>query len=179
MDIERLNKAIIYVSRMANGHNPINNSLVDDSEIFNNPNFIRCMYFIKDVLESVQKNGGVIGRKSNKFPFPLEVLENFQYQEDTTISKFFKQINELIDESKYEKLKFKPVLDYLKENEFIITKEMQGYDRKVTVVTDKGMDLGLYNEVRTLLDGRRYLAVIYSKRAQMFIINNIEELILN
>ena len=31
-----------------------------EHEILNNPNVIRCMFFVKEVLEQVQKNGGVV-----------------------------------------------------------------------------------------------------------------------
>lgn len=64
------------MERIAEGHNPVNNVSLENDGILNNPNIIRCMYFIKEVLEEVKSNGGMVGGKSGKEPtllFPLEV----------------------------------------------------------------------------------------------------------
>ena len=55
MDIQKIDKAIIYVDRIANGFNPVNNQPIEEDSVLNNPNVIRCMYFIKDILKEVQK----------------------------------------------------------------------------------------------------------------------------
>ena len=64
MKNEKLEKAIIYVDRIANGCNPVNNSPLTNDSVLNNPNVIRCMYFIKDILKEVYDNGGVISKKN-------------------------------------------------------------------------------------------------------------------
>ena len=48
---------------MAEGKNPINNFSIDDT-VLNNPNVIRCMYFIKEILEEVKHNEGYIGKRT-------------------------------------------------------------------------------------------------------------------
>ena len=63
MKNEKLEKSIIYVDRIANGCNPVNNSPLTNDSVLNNPNVIRCMYFIKDILKEVYDNGGVISKK--------------------------------------------------------------------------------------------------------------------
>lgn len=76
----KLDAAIKYVERIADGCNPVNNVPLENDDILNNPNIIRCMYFIKDVLEEVRRNGGMIGGKAGKepaLPFPVEVLDNY------------------------------------------------------------------------------------------------------
>ena len=67
MKNEKLEKAIIYVDRIANGCNPVNNSPLTNDSVLNNPNVIRCMYFIKDILKEVYDNGGVISKKNKKY----------------------------------------------------------------------------------------------------------------
>ena len=80
----KLDIAIKYVERIAEGHNPVNNMSLENDDVLNNPNIIRCMYFIKDVLEEVRRNAGIIGGKSSKeptLPFPTEILDKFTYAE--------------------------------------------------------------------------------------------------
>ena len=82
---EKLAVAIKYVERIADGCNPVNNVPLEYDDILNNPNIIRCMYFIKDVLEEVRNNGGFLGGISGKepsLPFPIEILDRFSYAED-------------------------------------------------------------------------------------------------
>ena len=99
MDNQKLDKAIIYVDRIANGFNPVNNHLIENDSVFNNPNVIRCMYFIKDVLKEVQKNGGVIGKKVKvqKEPFDFQILDKFTYIEDKSITKLLWQIDAYVE----------------------------------------------------------------------------------
>ena len=63
-NIEKLKKAIIYIDRMANGHNPVNNIILEEKSELNDPNIIRCMYYIKEILISVYNNGGVVGKNT-------------------------------------------------------------------------------------------------------------------
>ena len=64
VDMKKLETAIIYLQRITEGNNPINNLPAEENSILNNPNVIRCMFFIKDILEKVKRNNGYIGRKS-------------------------------------------------------------------------------------------------------------------
>lgn len=100
IDMKKLETAIVYLQRITEGNNPVNNMPAQDDSVLNNPNVIRCMFFVKDVLEEVKRNNGYIGRrarKSDKAEFPIEVLGSFSYEEDKAITKFTSQINELID----------------------------------------------------------------------------------
>ena len=68
----KLEVAIKYVKRIADGCNPVNNVPLENDDVLNNPNVIRCMYFIKDVLEEVRRNGGMVGGnvgKESALPF--------------------------------------------------------------------------------------------------------------
>ena len=65
IDQKKLDIAIAYISRMADGSNPVNNRPMPEHEILNDPNVIRCMFFVKEILEEVKRNGGVIaGRRA-------------------------------------------------------------------------------------------------------------------
>ena len=178
MDFERLRKSIVYVSRMAEGKNPVNNTLIETESILNNPNIIRCMFFIKDVLEEVYRNGGITANKNiyKTEPFSYSVLNNFTYIEDKTITKLFKQINEPIENTNMSKVKYTPVIKWLKSNGYISVEEVDGFNKKCSIVTEKGRNIGMYNEIRTS-ENTEYIAVMYGKEAQIFLVENLEKII--
>lgn len=64
IDMKKLNLAINYVQRIAEGRNPVNNLPSEEDSIMNDPNIIRCMFFIKEVLEEIRRNGGLIKIKN-------------------------------------------------------------------------------------------------------------------
>ena len=70
IDMKKLETAIVYLQRIADGNNPINNLPAEEDSVLNNPNVIRCMFFVKEVLEEVKRNNGYIGKKSKKIFLP-------------------------------------------------------------------------------------------------------------
>ena len=119
----KLDVAIKYVERIADGCNPVNNTPLENDDILNNPNIIRCMYFIKDVLEEVQNNGGMVGGKTGKeptLPFPIEILEKFSYLEDKSITHVLNQIYEPIADMNVKKVSVTKVTAALKEDGYLL-----------------------------------------------------------
>lgn len=47
VDLAKLETAIKYVERIAEGNNPVNNLPMEEDAVLNNPNVIRCMYFVR------------------------------------------------------------------------------------------------------------------------------------
>lgn len=179
VDLEKLDVAIKYMQRIADGKNPVNNLPAEDDSVLNNPNVIRCMFFVKEILEEVQRNGGRIGRKEKKKTkqeFPVEVLSGFEYKEDLHISGFADQINKMIDTDVYKKLSYGAVTKWLKANDFLVEVVDNG-NKTVNRPTEKGEKLGLYSERRASMYGRDYTVVLYNQRAQEFIVNNMEAIL--
>lgn len=178
--MKKLETAIVYLQRIADGNNPINNLPAEEDSVLNNPNVIRCMFFVKDILEEVRKNNGYIGRrprKNDKLDFPIEVLEAFSYKEDKPISKFVAQVNESVDEENYKKLNYQVVTKWLKLNDFLQEEQSQEFDKTVTLPTEKGMQIGIRAERRIGSSGRAYMLVVYGKQAQEYIVQNIEKML--
>lgn len=180
MDSQKLDKAIIYVDRIANGFNPVNNQPIENESVLNNPNVIRCMYFIKDILKEVQKNGGIIGKKLKveKESFDFKILDKFVYIEDKSITKILRQINDYIENPNMKHINCRKITAWLKENNYIIHGKNEELGITGSVVTDKGKSIGMYNEVRAIND-RTYLAVMYNKDAQEFIVHNLKDILLD
>ena len=180
VDMKKLETAIVYLQRIAEGNNPINNLPADEDSVLNNPNVIRCMFFVKEVLEEVKKNNGYIGKKSkksDKSDFPIEVLDSFSYKEDKAISKFVEQINEAVNGDVYKKLSYKSITQWLKLNGFLQEEHSQEFNKVITLPTEKGIQLGIRAERRSSSRGVEYILVIYGKQAQEYIVQNIEKIL--
>lgn len=180
IDKKKLDTAILYLQRIVDGNNPVNNIPADEDAVLNNPNVIRCMYFVKEVLEAVRRNNGYIGKKakkSDKLDFPLEVLTAFAYREEQSISKLVGQINELVDDSVYRKLTYKPILQWLKTNGFLVEEFSQEFNKLITLPTDKGLQTGIRAERRTGARGVEYMIVLYNKQAQEYIVQNMKNIL--
>lgn len=179
IDLEKLEVAITYMQRIADGKNPVNNMPVEDDDVLNNPNVIRCMFFVKEILEEVKRNEGRIGskeKKKQKQDFPIEALGKFEYKGDIHISGFADQINKMIDTDVYKKLAYGSVTKWLKANGFLV--EVVGSDNKSTNrPTEKGIQIGIYTERRTSMNGRDYTVVIYNQGAQEYIVKNMEAIL--
>ena len=180
IDMQKLERAIVYLERIADGKNPVNNLPAEEDSVLNNPNVIRCMFFVKDVLEQVKQNNGHIGKKKSKserMEFPTEMVKNFSYKEDLPITKFVAQLNEGIDDYIYKKINVKQITDWLKLNDFLQEEHNSELNKKVTVATSKGAQLGIRSEIRISSNRMRYMGVIYGKQAQEYICHNIEKLV--
>ena len=177
-DQTKLDVAIKYVERIADGCNPVNNIPLENDDILNNPNIIRCMYFIKDVLKEVRNNGCIIGGKSGKeltLPFPIEILDRFSYVEDKSITHVLNQIYEPIADMNVKKVSVTKVTSALKEEGYLSDEPNPetGKTRKVPSV--KGKELGIYMVEREY-NGRMYESVTYNQNAQKYVVELIRKL---
>jgi hypothetical protein len=179
VDLIKLDKAIKYVQRIADGCNPVNNMPLEEDAVLSNPNVIRCMFFIKEVLEKVRHNDGVIASqtaKSTKEPFPFEILKEFQYHEDKSIAHLLMQIYAHAGESNYKKISPQTISNWLKKEGYLTVKYCQEVGKESTVPTEKGISLGIYSELRTY-KMKTYLAVIYNRNAQEFLVKNLKAIV--
>ena len=175
VDAKKLETAILYLQRITEGKNPVNNMPTSDDDVINNPNVIRCMFFVKEVLEEVKRNEGYIGRKprdDNKQEYPLDALKAFKYTGDKGISKLVDQFNEYVDMTVYKKLIVKPIKRWLVDNGYLIEEQESGTNKKVTRPTDKGTAAGIVSEMRSNPGGSSYLYIIYGRQAQELIVEN-------
>ena len=180
-DLKKLKTSIIYIDRLCQGHHPRYNTVFECENIINNPDVIRCMFFIKEILKNVEENNGYIEKKetSKKEEFPFPILKEYKYKEDLFITKFIEELNNLALKSNpnIQKIKYTKVLTWLKNNKYLEIKHVKECNQESTVVTKLGQQVGIYNQVKNRNDKRKYLVVLYNKDAQEFIINNMENIL--
>ncbi len=183
VDTRKLEIAIQYLQRIAEGHNPVNNIPVDDDSVIKNPNVVRCMLFIKEVLEEVKRNDGYIGRRprtnrdSSKQEYPLEALKEFRYSEDKSVTRLVDQINNLADMTVYQRITYIPITAWLKQNGYLGEEQTEENGKKRTVVTDKGREAGIKSELRRNAKDQEYVYITYGRTAQEFIVSNMDKIL--
>ena len=183
VDTKKLEIAIQYLQRITEGHNPVNNIPVDDDSVIKNPNVVRCMLFIKEILEEVKRNDGYIGRRprtnrdSSKQEYPLEALKEFRYSEDKSVTRLVDQFNSLTDLAVYQKLTYKPIIAWLKQSGYLREEQEEGISKKRTLVTDKGSEIGIKSELRKDSKGQEFVYITYSRTAQEFIVSNMDKIL--
>ena len=60
-ELETMQRAKIYLDKLARGVDPISNQEVPEDTVLNNVRICRCLHYVSGVLEQVIANGGVVG----------------------------------------------------------------------------------------------------------------------
>lgn len=182
IDMQKLEVALKYIERIADGKNPVNNKPAESDSVLNNPNVIRCMYFVKDVLAAVKDNNGMVGErvsKPSKTPFPFECLSAFEYVDDTSIAYLMTRLKGLALDPNVRGIGTKPVTDWLKQKGYL-TNVVDKYTGKLhPETTDAGVEFGLYMQERISANGQSYQTIMYSQKAQEFIAEHLEQIVKN
>lgn len=55
-EIEKITKAKMYIEKLANGENPINNQKVADNDVVNNIEVTRCLFYVANILGDIVRN---------------------------------------------------------------------------------------------------------------------------
>ena len=73
-ELEKLERARMYMDKLANGIDPISDTEAPDSDIINNIRLSRCFFYVSDILRQVIENGGTVPqKKEKKVPFSQEL----------------------------------------------------------------------------------------------------------
>ena len=114
--------------------------------------------------------------KQRKEPFPFEVLSQFQYHEDKTISHLLDQIHAPAEGLDIKKISPQTITGWLKSAGYLTVEYCAEVRQESTVPTEKGRALGIYSEVRTY-GTRSYVTVIYNRQAQEFLVEHFEAIV--
>lgn len=178
-DLEVIKRARIYTEKLANGINPLDDSIIPETDIVNNVRISRCLFYVSDILKDViEKQEKSEKRKTPKedFAISFDEIQKFKFSDTPiTISEISKRINELTENELMKKLSHKNITDWLMSIEMLKNEQREnGKNQKLP--TESGKELGILTEVRTGLYGA-YSVVLYNKSAQHFIVDNIESII--
>lgn len=100
IDKEKLRFATEWISKLANGVNPINDCTLSENDIVNNIHISRCLFYVANLLENIGTPKPRV-RKQYELEFQLyqEAAAKVLITEATGISIFVKEINKVIPEN--------------------------------------------------------------------------------
>lgn len=182
-ELEKMKRAKMYIDKLAQGINPINDESADENDIINNVRISRCLFYVSDILRQVIDNDGQIAYKSKtpgskKLPFCVseEALSGFEFSSlPMPISTIASRLSDLVDENVYKKMDYKKIRDWLVSLDMLAEGTMPN-GKTSFIPTESGIAAGISMEVRTGRNGN-YSVVVYNLEAQQFIIDNIEAIL--
>lgn len=177
-ELEKIERAKTYIDKLANGINPIDDSVVPEGDVINQVRLSRCLFFVSDILRQVIENGGVSAKTTKKTPFYLSVEKRalFAFSEQPIpISEIARRINALCDCENMQSLPYKGITDWLSEIG-LLTSSVASDGKRVRRPTAQGIAAGISIEERNGLRGP-YQVVVYNLEAQRYILNNLDAVI--
>ncbi len=179
-DYEVLQRANMYIKKMAQGINPLTDEPVDDEDLINNVRISRCLFYVSEVLENVI-NGSYSYKKNveKKSPFYVEEkdLEHFNYSETPiALSVIAEKLNELIDTTKRKKITYKVLAQWLIKNGYLVEKLNSEGDPKKSP-TEKGKSVGITTIQKISQSGDTYEVVVYNLSAQKMVVSSLKDIL--
>lgn len=173
-ELETMQRAKMYLDKLAQGVDPITNQEVPEDSVLNNVRLTRCFFYVSDVLGQVIANGGVIGGKPKlqAFTISMDQLSKVQIsQEPVRVTQLVEMIGLAVDNPQMKKLSTTIITNWLLKKGFLEKQtEPDGKSRRVP--TQNGLMIGLSTQTRQGQYGE-YQAVFYNAQAQQFVLDNL------
>ena len=176
-ELEKIQRAKMYIDSLAKGINPLDGSSVPEEELLNNVRISRCLFYVSDILNQVIENGIQAKKVSskNKSDFSCDNISASVLIADenaVTAKDITEKINSFIDGDAMKKLKSSSIATWLVEAGFLEIVE-QSSGKHIKIPTEQGKQAGIFTQSRTGQYGP-YSVVCYSPAAQRFIYDNID-----
>jgi len=173
-ELETMQRAKMYLDKLAQGIDPITNQEVPEDSVLNNVRLARCFFYISDVLGRVIANGGTVGQNAKTLDFSItpDQLANVRIMEyPVRITEFSDTLYQAVGDPQMKKPSVKRISDWLVEQGLLT--QVTGQDGKAhRVPTDRGLSMGISTRLRQSRDGD-YQAVYYDRNMQRFLLDNL------
>ena len=176
-ELETLERAKMYMEKLANGINPIDGTQIPDTDVVNNVRLSRCFFYVADVLRQVLDNGGITP-SSKPVPFALTAEQRAAFEFSTTpitISELAKRINALVTNENMASLSYTAIRDWLMSLG-MLEDVLDADGKKTKRPTPRGESVGIGLDARTGNSGM-YFVVVYDLAAQHFVLDNLDAIL--
>ncbi|MBQ9654036.1 MAG: hypothetical protein IJV32_07435 [Bacteroidales bacterium] len=174
IDQNKVVVALDWIKKLANGLNPIDGSILPDSDIVNNVHISRCLFFVSNLLEEMGKKKQTQQKQyESEFQLTPEAASKVYIAERTGIAMFVKEINKVIPEN-MKPLAASKVTQWLVSTGYLEEQERSD-GHKYKAPTELGTSTGITSAWREGSQGQ-YLAISYDSNAQHFILENLFKL---
>ena len=191
--IELIERAKMYLKLLSDGVHPVSGELIPGDSAFMDEKVKRCFLFISQILdeyvelsekverlEADKENATVVIAKKKEFSITQEQCDSIKLsKEPLTVLAFMKNVNSVIDSDNMEKLSSTRINKWLSEKGLVTTEKVQTVVNKtVYKPSDFATRIGIVEE--EFVDkksGEVKAQIKLSESAQLFIIENLEEII--
>lgn len=176
-DIELMQRAKMYMDKLAQGIDPITGSEVPEDSLLNNVRLARCFFYVSGILQQVIDNGGSVGSKPKKNNFvvtPQLMSRLAPADRPLRISEFTEMLAVAADDPNTKRPGTTAITDWLLFKG-LMEKIPNAEGKQQRVPTEAGRRIGMYTETRQGQYGE-YLAVYYNPEAQKFLLDHLEEI---
>ncbi len=175
---EKMQRAKVYMLKLADGINPIDDSELDVNAL-NSERLAKCFTYVADVLDTaISENKTSVRTKRGKkaeFYISNEQLASIELLPgDVVISELVSSINRAADNDNMKKLQPKLINDWLTENGYLRNSEYGGKKRRE--LTKKSAEIGISSK-KGIGSFGEYKIILYSETAQKFITDNLLNII--
>jgi len=179
-EMEMLKRATTYISKLANGIDPLTDTVLPSDTIMNNIRISRCLFYVSDVLSKVIENGGEVYRKPQsqkiKFDITAEQLKKVKTSTNlVSISEFCRRIDAAAENENMKKLSTPTITNWLLHKNILrVVLDENGKNKRLA--TEKGFEIGISEKLCEGKDGN-YTILLYDEQAQKFILDNFLEML--
>lgn len=180
-ELEKMERAKMYIDKLANGINPIDDSMIPEGDVINQVHLSRCLFFVSGILRQVIEADVVSAKKTKKakklpLNLPIEKRTSFDFSnQPIPISEIARRINALRDCETMQTVSYKGIMDWLSGIgllDWAVTPDGKRTKRP----TPQGTEAGISVEDRESPKGP-YQVVVYNLDAQHFILDNLDAVI--
>jgi hypothetical protein len=176
-ELETMQRAKMYLDKLAQGIDPISGVEIPEDSILNNVRLARCFFYVSGVLKKVIDNGGVVvpySQNSGFFMTQKQLATVSLPGHSMRITQFIDLLWTATENPNMKRPGGSAITNWLVEKEFL-EKVTNPNGKQHRIPTDAGRQIGIYTEMRQGQHGE-YEAVLYSKDAQQFLLDHIQEI---
>ncbi|MBQ8621535.1 MAG: hypothetical protein IJ422_04385 [Oscillospiraceae bacterium] len=177
-ELEIMQRAKMYMDKLARGIDPITDQPLPGGTVLNQQRLSRCFAYVSDVLDKVIANGGNVGSNTRTQPFAIshDQLAMVQpSQEPVTVSWLIDSLSRAVNNPEMRRLSATTITNWLL-NQGFLEKRANPEGKNTRIPTAKGQALGITSETRQGKDGE-YQMVLYNLNAQRFILDHLMEML--
>ena len=165
-----------WVRQLANGINPLNGSALKDDDIVNNVHISRCLFYVADLLGKYsEKKIRSDSLRTEPFAVSFLQLDKYNFVDAVSISGFVRALENLLPDN-MKNITIRSATTWLVQKGMLRESESDVTGRKYKIATENGNRIGIYSEVREGERGGHYLATLYNRDAQRYLLDHIEEI---
>ena len=187
-ELETLQRAKMYLDKLANGVNPLTDLPVAETDVVNNVRISRCLFYVSDVLRQLIERGRLdtaskpeisAKKRDKREPFSLtpEEIAHYEISEvPITAGEITRRLNNCLTDDHIRHLKNGAIASFLVHTGLLILTGSEGNSSQwlpTHIPSEAGKEIGIELAERESIRGR-YVVTLYTAAAQRFILDNIE-----